>query len=71
MGFFAFVSFVSHLEHWVLQSLVGTAILIAAMATACIVMPRVGHDEEGVEDTLLFDEHASVAFDLLDLRKGS
>ncbi len=71
MGFFAFVSFVSHLEHWVLQSLVGTAILIAAMATACIVVPRVGHDEEGVEDTLLFDEHASVAFDLLDLRKGS
>jgi hypothetical protein len=71
MGFFAFVSLISHLEHWALPSLVGTVVLIAAMAVGCIVAPRVGHDEENVEDTLLFDEHAPVAFDLLDLRKGS
>ena len=71
MGFFAFVSLISHLEHWVLQSLIGTIVLIVVMATACLILPRVGHDEEGIEDTLLFDEHASVAFDLLDLRKGS
>ena len=69
MGFFAFVSLISHLEHWVLQSLVGTVVLIVAMAVACIVMPRVGHDEESIEDTLLFDETAPVAFDLLDLQK--
>ena len=71
MGFFAFVSLISHLEHRVLQSLVGTVVLIVAMAVACIVMPRVGHDEESIEDTLLFDETAPVAFDLLDLQKGS
>ena len=71
MGFFAFVSLVSHLEHWVLRSLLGTIVMIVAMAVACIVVPRVGHDEDNVEDTLLFDEHAPVAFDLLDLRKGS
>ncbi len=71
MGFFAFVSFVSHVEHWAFQSLVGTIVLIAAMAVACVVAPRVGHDEESIEDTLLFDQTAPIAFDLLDLRKGS
>lgn len=71
IGFFAFVLLTSHLEHWSLQSLVGSAGLILALAAPCAIVPRMGQDEEEVEDRVVFDEGAPVAFELLDLRKGS
>jgi hypothetical protein len=71
IGFFAFVLLTSHFEHWALPSLVGSAVLILALATVCAIVPRVGSSEETVQDKLVFDEGAPVAFELLDLRKGS
>ena len=72
IGFFGFVTFTSHLEHWVMRSSVGCGVVVFALAALCVGVPRFGrNDEEEMTKTLLFDEAGPVAFELLDLHRGS
>jgi hypothetical protein len=72
IGFFGFVTLTSHVEHWVMRSSVGCGAVVFALATLCVAVPRFGRNyEEEMTKTLLFDEAGPVAFELLDLHRGS
>jgi len=72
IGFFAYVTLISHVESWALHSgALASTILVALLALASFIVPRIGQENEMFAQGPVFEGDNTVAFELLDLRRGS
>jgi hypothetical protein len=71
LGFFVFVVLTSNLEHWALLKPVLMVSFIIIAVVAGYALSRLRREIGEIDKELIFEEKAPVAFELLDLRRGS
>jgi hypothetical protein len=71
LGFVVFVVPTSNLEHWALAHPVVMAALFVIVLLAWYGVSRIHHADMQIDQELIFEEKAPLAFELLDLARGS